>query len=88
MIMSDFAGAGERTQEVLRQLPAHNDVIAADLRSAQPHLPIVRRRTAARAERRRAAGQGADRKVFERSAQASVGAASAVFGPPHDDQYR
>ncbi len=29
VIASDFAGAGERTQEVLRQLSAHNDVIAA-----------------------------------------------------------
>ncbi|MDF0653078.1 MAG: DUF58 domain-containing protein [Nitrospira sp.] len=29
MIASDFAGAGERTQQLLRQLAAHNDVIAA-----------------------------------------------------------
>ncbi|WP_429302547.1 DUF58 domain-containing protein [Paraburkholderia sp. GAS199] len=28
-IVSDFAGAGERTQRLLRQLSAHNDVIAA-----------------------------------------------------------
>lgn len=29
MIASDFAGAGERTRQLLRQLAAHNDVIAA-----------------------------------------------------------
>lgn len=28
-IVSDFAGAGERTQQLLRQLRAHNDVVAA-----------------------------------------------------------
>ncbi|CAB3787447.1 hypothetical protein LMG28688_02470 [Paraburkholderia caffeinitolerans] len=42
-VASDFAGAGERTQKLLRQLSAHNDVVAAMIYDPLwQHMPVQR----------------------------------------------